>query len=239
VLRAFRAAQSFGATYKGHKSCNLSTIGCTSFFPSKPLGCYGDGGAIFTSDDGIARACREIRVHGQSERYVHTRIGVGGRMDTIQCAVVLAKLDRFDEEIAQRQAVARRYHDLLAMDGHGITQKGNPKNPSVSFRVLPWPKEHRTSVFAQYTILVDDRNALQAHLTQVGIPTAVHYPVPLNEQPAYKHLCSPDCTPVAQRIAKQVISLPMYPLLTPADQDQIIKSVIATDAYGELRVFVF
>jgi UDP-2-acetamido-2-deoxy-ribo-hexuluronate aminotransferase len=145
VLCAFLAAQSFGATYKGHKSCNLSTIGCTSFFPSKPLGCYGVGGAIFTSDDAIARACREIRVHGQSERYVHTCIGVGGRMDTIQCAVVLAKLDRFDEEIAQRQALLRRYHDLLATDVHGSTQiENNAKKirvyPSLSefIRVYPW-----------------------------------------------------------------------------------------------------
>ncbi|WP_369668664.1 DegT/DnrJ/EryC1/StrS family aminotransferase, partial [Thioalkalicoccus limnaeus] len=116
------AAQSFGATYKGKKSGNLSTLGCTSFFPSKPLGCYGDGGAIFTSDDSLAQACREIRVHGQSARYVHTRVGVGGRMDSLQCAVVLAKLNRFDEEIAQRQAVARRYQDLLATEELGRTR---------------------------------------------------------------------------------------------------------------------
>ena len=107
------AAQSFGAVYKGRKSCNLSTIGCTSFFPSKPLGCYGDGGAIFTSDEGLAQACREIRVHGQSKRYVHTRIGVGGRMDTLQCAVVLAKLDRFDWEIEKRQEIGDRYNRML------------------------------------------------------------------------------------------------------------------------------
>ena len=238
------AAQSFGATYKGRKSCNLSTIGCTSFFPSKPLGCYGDGGAIFTSDDSIAQACREIRVHGQSQRYVHTRIGVGGRMDTLQCAIVLAKLDTFDEEIAQRQTVARRYHDLLATDEHASTRMDeNSKNirahpcPSVANPVipLPWPKTDRTSVFAQYTILADDRDSLQAHLSQAGIPTAVHYPVPLNEQPAYAHLCCPDCTPVAQQIAKQVISLPMHPLLTPPDQGRIInalKDIPATDRHG-------
>jgi UDP-2-acetamido-2-deoxy-ribo-hexuluronate aminotransferase len=116
------AAQSFGAEFRGRKSCHLSTIGCTSFFPSKPLGCYGDGGAIFTDDDALAQACREIRVHGQSKRYVHTRVGVGGRMDTLQCAVVLAKLDRFDREISQRQAVARRYQQLLATDDHGWTR---------------------------------------------------------------------------------------------------------------------
>jgi len=133
------AAQIFGAEYKGQKSCNLSTLGCTSFFPSKPLGCYGDGGAIFTNDDALAQACREIRVHGQSKRYVHTRIGVGGRMDTLQCAIVLAKLDRFDQDIAQRQIVARRYHELLATETHGITRKEEEREepcpcPSVSFR---------------------------------------------------------------------------------------------------------
>jgi len=117
------AAQSFGASYKGKRSGNLSTIGCTSFFPSKPLGCYGDGGAIFTSDDRLAQACREIRVHGLSARHVHSRIGVGGRMDTLQAAIVLAKLPRFEHEIAQRQAIARQYHDLLATEEQGITQK--------------------------------------------------------------------------------------------------------------------
>ena len=255
------AAQSFGATYKGRRSCNLSTIGCTSFFPSKPLGCYGDGGAIFTSDDHIAQACREIRVHGQSQRYVHTRIGVGGRMDTLQCAIVLAKLDTFDEEIAQRQAVARRYHDLFATDQHGSTratdqhgltratdQHGwtrmdeNSKNirvhpcPSVADPIvlLPWPKTDRTSVFAQYTILTNNREALQLRLNEAGIPTAVHYPVPLNEQPAYAHLCCPNCTPVAQQIAQQVISLPMHPLLTSADQNRVVQTLTppATDPNG-------
>mgnify|MGYP001090577071 CR=1 FL=1 len=188
------AAQSFGAEYKGKKSCNLSTIGCTSFFPSKPLGCYGDGGAIFTNDDDIAAACREIRVHGQSQRYVHTRVGVGGRMDTLQCAVVLAKLERFDWEIAQRQRIGRCYQDLLSDADIGL----------VALR------PDRTSVHAQYTVLVRDREALQKRLSESGIPTAVHYPVPLNEQPVYKSLCCPDCTPIAQQVAKQVISLPMF-----------------------------
>ena len=217
------AAQSFGATYKGRRSCNLSTIGCTSFFPSKPLGCYGDGGAIFTSDDNIALACREIRVHGQSERYVHTRIGVGGRMDTLQCAIILAKFDHFDQEIAQRQAVSRRYHDLLATEGHQFTRNENPGQLSVPFRLLPWPEPDRTSVFAQFTILAEDRDTLQSKLKAAGIPTAVHYPVPLNEQPAYAHLCCPDCAPVAQQIAKQVVSLPMHPLLPQDDQNHIVR----------------
>ena len=206
------AAQSFGATYKDRKSCNLSIIGCTSFFPSKPLGCYGDGGAIFTSDDSISQACREIRVHGQSQRYVHTRVGVGGRMDTLQCAVVLAKLERFEEELSQRELVARRYHELFF-------------NLGAKCRPLPWPKHDRTSVFAQYTILVTERNSLQARLKDAGIPTAVHYPLPLNQQPAYRELCCPDCTPVASEIAGTVLSLPMHPELSELDQHQIVNAL--------------
>lgn len=203
------AAQSFGAIYKEKKSCNLSTVGCTSFFPSKPLGCYGDGGALFTNEDEIAQACREIRAHGQSQRYVHTRIGVGGRMDTLQCAVVLAKLDRFDWEVQKRLEVGERYNQLL--DRVGID------------RIRQRPD--RTSVFAQYTILTDEREALQERLGESGIPTAVHYPVPLNEQPAYKHLCCPDCTPVAQQNAKRVMSLPMSPDLSEQEQRHIVKEI--------------
>ena len=217
------AAQSFGATYKGKPSGNLSSIGCTSFFPSKPLGGYGDGGAIFTSDDTIAQACREIRVHGQSERYVHTRVGVGGRMDTLQCAVVLAKLERFEHEIAQRQAVARRYHDLLSASSDQTT---TPTAAAQTIRLLPWPSDERTSVFAQYTLLADDRQAQQDKLNAAGIPTAVHYPIPLNQQPAYAHLCCPECTPVARRIAEQVISLPMHADLAPRDQTRIVAALL-------------
>lgn len=201
------AAQSFGAEYKGRKSCNLSHIGCTSFFPSKPLGCYGDGGAIFTSDDAIAQACREIRVHGQSKRYVHTRIGVGGRMDTIQCAVVLAKLERFDWEVEQRIAIGKRYNAML--DEIGVRRVSQ--------------RDDRTSVFAQYTVLLDDREAVQAKFAEAGVPTAVHYPVPLNEQPAYKHLCCPDCTPLSRDAAKRVMSLPMGPDLSLAAQESVVQ----------------
>lgn len=204
------AAQSFGATYKGRKSCALSTIGCTSFFPSKPLGCYGDGGAIFTDDDGLAQACREIRVHGQSARYVHTRIGVGGRMDTIQCAVLLAKLERFEWELEQRARIAARYTDLLSRIS-GVT--------------TPTVRPDRTSVYAQYTIQVDDRDGLQKRLAAEKIPTAVHYPIPLNLQPAYRHLCCPDCTPVAERVAKRVVSLPMHADLDAAAQDRVVTNL--------------
>lgn len=203
------AAQSFGATYKGRQSCNLSTIGCTSFFPSKPLGCYGDGGAIFTNDDTLAQAMREIRVHGQSQRYVHTRVGVGGRMDTLQCAIVLAKLERFEWEVQQRHDIGQHYNELL--DQAGITRIQQ--------------RQERTSVYAQYTIMVPNREVLQKHLANVGVPTAVHYPVPLNEQPAYRHLCCPDCTPVAQKMAKKVMSLPMSADLT-VEQMKRIASVL-------------
>jgi UDP-2-acetamido-2-deoxy-ribo-hexuluronate aminotransferase len=203
------AAQSFGAVYKGKKSCNLSTIGCTSFFPSKPLGCYGDGGAIFTSDDALAQAAREIRVHGQSARYVHTRVGVGGRMDTLQCAIVLAKLERFEWEIGQRIAIGERYNHLLDQKSiQRVQQHGD-----------------RTSVFAQYTVMVKNRTELQRRLDECGVPTAVHYPIPLNEQPAYEHLCCPDCTPIAAGVAKEVMSLPMSADLIDVDQDRILEAM--------------
>ena len=203
------AAQSFGATYKGRQSCNLSTIGCTSFFPSKPLGCCGDGGAIFTNDDALAQAMREIRVHGQSQRYVHTRVGVGGRMDTLQCAIVLAKLERFAWEVQQRHDIGHRYNQLLDQAGIARIQQ----------------RPGRTSVYAQYTVMAPNREALQKRLAEAGIPTAVHYPVPLNEQPAYKHLCCPDCTPVAQQLAKRVMSLPMSADFTEGQMDHILEAL--------------
>jgi len=203
------AAQSFGASYKGRKSCNLSTIGCTSFFPSKPLGCYGDGGALFTNDDIIAQACREIRVHGQSKRYVHTRIGVGGRMDTLQCAVVLAKLERFEWEVEQRSKVGAHYNELLS-----------PQIPVVQQRA------DRTSVFAQYTVFVKDRQHVQRQLQVSGIPTAVHYPVPLNQQPAYTSICRGEATPVSDETAQRVLSLPMSADLSKADQATIAETLL-------------
>jgi UDP-2-acetamido-2-deoxy-ribo-hexuluronate aminotransferase len=203
------AAQSFGATYKGRNSCNLSTIGCTSFFPSKPLGCYGDGGALFTNDDALAQACREIRVHGQSKRYMHTRVGVGGRMDTLQCAIVLAKLERFDWEIEQRLAIGGRYNAELDRIGFP--------------RVVQRPD--RTSVYGQYTVLCPDRELVQRRLSEVGVPTAVHYPIPLNQQPAYAMHCCPDCTPRAKRVASEVMSLPMSADLAQANQDQIVAAL--------------
>ncbi|MFS2023586.1 DegT/DnrJ/EryC1/StrS family aminotransferase [Massilia sp. CT11-137] len=208
------AAQSFGATYKGKRSCHLSTVGCTSFFPSKPLGCYGDGGAIFTDDDELARAFREIRVHGQSQRYVHTRIGVGGRMDTIQCAVVLAKLERFEWEIERRLHIGRRYDELL--DQCGIARVAQ--------------RADRTSVYGQYTVMVDDRAQVQEALKEAGIPTAVHYPVPLNEQPAYKALSNGPQTLAAAALAQRVMSLPMGPDLDEQVQLRIVDVLAGTRA---------
>ena len=204
------AAQSFGADYKGRKSGNLATISCTSFFPSKPLGCYGDGGAIFCNDDEFAQACREIRIHGQSQRYVHTRVGVGGRMDTLQCAVVLAKLKRFEWEMERRLAIGARYNHLL--DAAGIA------------RVVQRPD--RTSAFAQYTVFVENRDDVQERLKQDGIPTAVHYPGPLNRQPAYVGRCRGGDTPVANRLAGMVMSLPMHPDLDEMQQDEIVDALI-------------
>lgn len=204
------AAQSFGATYKGKKSCNLSTIGCTSFFPSKPLGCYGDGGALFTNDDALAQAMREIRVHGQSGRYYHTRIGVGGRMDTLQCAVVLGKLERFDWEIQERLRIGARYQELLA------------DLPAGARTVTVRPD--RDSVWAQFTVMVPNREQVIAKLKDAGIPTAVHYPRPIHAQPAYAHFAAGD-TPVSDALAATVMSLPMHPDLDAATQDQIVAAL--------------
>jgi len=205
------AAQSYGATYKGRRSCALSKIGCTSFFPSKPLGCYGDGGAIFTDDQALAQAMREIRVHGQSGRYNHTRIGVGGRMDSIQCAVVLAKLGRFDWEVERRIALGRRYDELLA-----------PLAP----RVRPIKvRSDRTSVYAQYTVRTSQRSRLEQELKARGIPTAVHYPLSLHQQPAYAAQYKGQSLPISEKLAREVISLPMSADLREADQDAIARAI--------------
>lgn len=204
------ACQSLGATYKGRNSCNLSTVGCTSFFPSKPLGCYGDGGAIFTNDDGLARIMREIRVHGQEKRYHHARLGVGGRMDTLQCAVVLAKLERFAWEVERRQAVARRYDTLLS-GVDGVTRLA--------------VRDDRTSVYAQYTIRVDQRTKVQAALGASGIPTAVHYPLPLDRQPALAGHCKSGGVAESEAASRQVLSLPMHPDMQADIQDRIVAAL--------------
>jgi UDP-2-acetamido-2-deoxy-ribo-hexuluronate aminotransferase len=207
------AAQSFGATYKGRRSCAVSTVGCTSFFPSKPLGCYGDGGAIFTDDPELAQAMREIRVHGQSARYHHTRVGVGGRLDTIQAAVLLAKLERFDAEIAARLAIGDRYLRLLA---------------DVEGAELIRVHDDRTCVWAQFTVLVEKRDTVSARLNAAGIPTAVHYPVPLHRQPAYRDKCKiSGSLEHSEHVAERVLSLPMHPYLDEADQDRVVRALAA------------
>ena len=199
------AAQSFGATYKGRKSCGLTTIGCTSFFPSKPLGCYGDGGACFTNDAELATRMNEIRTHGQSKRYYHSRLGINGRLDTIQAAFLLEKLALFPEEIQLRQQVADRYKQSLPA---GIRK--------------PVIKEHNTSVYAQYTIEVSERDNLQKALQGQGIPTAVHYPFGLHEQPIFKALYpAVQIYQNTEAAASRVMSIPMHPYLTFAEQERV------------------
>jgi len=200
-------AQSFGSGYKGRKSCNLSTMGCTSFFPSKPLGCYGDGGAIFTSDPELATKLRQIARHGQDRRYHHVRLGVNSRLDTIQAAILLPKLAILDHEIAARQQVANAYDAGLATSG------------------VPTPRisTDSRSAWAQYTIRVPERETAQAKLKDAGIPTVVHYPLPLNRQPAVAdpgtHL------PEGDRAAAEVLSLPMHPYMDAATVMRVAEAV--------------
>lgn len=203
------AAQSFGALYKGKKSCAVSTIGCTSFFPSKPLGCYGDGGACFTDDDNLALAMRQIRTHGQDRRYNHIRLGFNGRLDTIQAAVLLEKLAIFPEELKQRAQVATWYAQYLS-----------------DAVVTPTVADDRTSAYAQYTIQVEDREAMIAHLKEQGIPSAVHYPVPLHKQPAVvdSDFVAHDLS-VSEVLSDRVMSLPMHPYMTEQQCQQIALAV--------------
>lgn len=201
------AAQSFGATYKGRKSCNLTTIATTSFFPSKPLGCYGDGGAIFTSDDELAKVMRQIARHGQEKRYHHVRIGMNSRLDTLQAAILLVKLEILDDELEARQRVAADYDHFLS--GSRVS--------------VPWVEPHNYSTWAQYTIRVDRRNSVQKTLAEAGIPTAIHYPEPLNKQPAVSELDG--CLPHGDLASKEVLSLPMGPYLSNESQAAIIEAL--------------
>jgi UDP-2-acetamido-2-deoxy-ribo-hexuluronate aminotransferase len=208
------AAQSFGATYKGRKSCSLSTIGATSFFPSKPLGGYGDGGALFTDDDAIAKAMREIRVHGQDRRYHHRRIGINGRLDTLQAAILLAKLERFDWEVEQRQKVGAGYTALLLSQCPKVTP--------------PYIEPHNTSVYAQYGVLVENRDEIAVGLKEQGIPTAVHFPVPLNHQPPYQSECVKQPMPVAESVVARILCLPIHADLPAAMQAGIVAAIAGT-----------
>ncbi|MGL4829841.1 MAG: DegT/DnrJ/EryC1/StrS family aminotransferase [Vibrio sp.] len=203
------SAQSFGASYKGKKSCNLSTIACTSFFPTKPLGCYGDGGAIFTNDDQLALVMRQIARHGQDRRYHHIRVGINSRLDTLQAAILLPKLEILDEEIELRQYVANTYTRLLN---------------EVGILSTPFVKPHNVSAWAQYTLRVKNRTEVQQKLKEVGIPTAVHYPIPLNKQPAVAD--NSIQLAIGDEIAQEVMSLPMHPYLTEQDIQRVVESLV-------------
>ncbi|WP_302467694.1 DegT/DnrJ/EryC1/StrS family aminotransferase [Geomonas diazotrophica] len=203
------ACQSFGATYRGRRSCSLSSIGCTSFFPSKPLGCYGDGGACFTDDDDLALKMRQIRVHGQDRRYHHPALGINGRMDTLQAAIVLAKLDVFEDEVAARGRIGARYGELL---------QGCVGTPTLA--------AGNGSVYAQYTVQVERREELQKGLAEAGIPTAVHYPIPLHLQPVFAGLgLKRGDFPVSEAAGERVMSLPMHPYLTEEQLASIAEQV--------------
>ena len=204
------AAQSFGATYKGRKSCNLTTVACTSFFPSKPLGCYGDGGAIFTNDEELAKVIRQIARHGQDRRYHHIRVGVNSRLDTLQAAILLPKLAILDGEMQARQRVADTYTKLFNEAGVFTT---------------PFIEMHNTSAWAQYTIQVENRSEVQEKLKAQGIPTAVHYPIPLNKQPAVADVNA--VLPVGDAVAERVMSLPMHPYLTVDAQEKIVTALLS------------
>ena len=209
------AAQSFGASYKGRMSCNLSTIACTSFFPSKPLGCYGDGGAIFTNDDELAKVIRQIARHGQDRRYHHIRVGVNSRLDTLQGAILLPKLEILAEEVQLRQQVAANYDRLFKEAGIDTT---------------PYIEPHNVSAWAQYTVRVDDRDAVQEKLKAAGVPTAVHYPIPLNKQPA---VADADAKlPHGDAAAARVMSVPMHPYMTAEQQGLVVDALKQANVAG-------
>jgi len=208
-------AQSFGATFKGRRSCGLSTIGSTSFFPSKPLGCYGDGGALFTDDDDLAAKMRQVRAHGQDRRYHHAALGINGRMDTLQAAIVLVKLEIFAQEVADRARIGARYTELLQ-----------------NYVLTPYIAPENTSVYAQYTVQVEDRDDIQKRLSEQGVPTAVHYPVPLHLQPVFAELgLLQGSFPVSEATAKRVMSIPMHPYVNEGAMEKIV-SILSGAIYG-------
>lgn len=206
------AAQSFGATQGAKKSCSVSTVGSTSFFPAKPFGCCGDGGALFTNDDDLAEKMRAIRAHGGVRRHHHTLVGMNGRFDTIQAAILLAKLPTFPDEVAARERIGARYSELLRDDC-----------------CVPEVGRGNTHVYAQYTIRVQERDALAAKLHEREIPTAIYYPKCLHEQPVFSSLgYKLGDFPVAEKASREVISLPMHPFLTEGEQDSIVASIKAS-----------
>jgi UDP-2-acetamido-2-deoxy-ribo-hexuluronate aminotransferase len=199
------AAQSFGASYKGKKSCNLSALACTSFFPSKPLGCFGDGGAVFTNDHDLAEKIKRLRLHGQSQRYEHKHIGIGARLDTIQASVLLVKLKTYEQDLKKRQEIAVQYDDFL---------RKHLETPKV--------RKENSSAWAQYSIRLTSRAEVQKKLKEKGIPTAVHYPKPMHLQECFKYLNHQKGDfPVSERVSKEIISLPMNPHIRPEEQEYI------------------
>jgi UDP-2-acetamido-2-deoxy-ribo-hexuluronate aminotransferase len=200
------ACQSFGAEYEGRKACSLADIACTSFFPAKPLGCYGDGGMVFTDDDELAKKMISIRVHGSgSDKYDNIRLGINGRLDTIQAAILLAKFEIFPEEIELRQTVAERYSRLLK---DKVT--------------VPFVEKGCKSAWAQYSILCENRDEMMGKLKSAGVPTAIYYPIPLHLQGAYRYLgYEKGSFPVSEDIAEHIFSIPMHPYLTEEEQENI------------------
>jgi len=222
-------AQSFGATQRGRRSCGVTLIGSTSFYPAKPLGCYGDGGALFTNDDALAGKMRAIRTHGGLKRHHHPYLGMNGRFDTLQAAVLLAKLPHFPWEVEQRARIGARYSELLSP----VLPSPNSDLPAPR-SLLPAPcsppvvAPGNTHVYAQYTIRVPDRDALGASLKALGIPTAVYYPKCLHEQPVFAHHGSKwGAFPESEKASREVISLPMHPFLSEADQDRVVEAVLS------------
>ena len=201
-------AQSFGATQHGRRSCGVTLLGSTSFFPAKPLGCYGDGGALFTNDDALAAKLKAIRQHGGEQRHHHTLVGTNGRFDTLQAAVLLGKLPHFEQEVAARHRIGARYSALLR-----------------DVCVVPEVTAGNSHVYAQYTIRVKDRDLLGAKLKQAGIPTAVYYPKCLHEQPVFAGTSAWGELPESEKASREVISLPMHPYLSDADQDRVVLAV--------------
>jgi UDP-2-acetamido-2-deoxy-ribo-hexuluronate aminotransferase len=202
-------AQCFGSTYKSVSSANYGDIYTTSFFPAKPLGCYGDGGAVFTNNDDYAEKIKMIRIHGQNERYHHKYIGIGGRLDTVQAAVLLAKLPYYAKEIQARQNVAERYNILL---------QDVVKTPII--------RENRTSVWAQYTIRAEDRDHLQRNLKDSGIPTSIHYPTPLHLQECFNYLgYKKGDFPISEQVSEEVLSLPLNPFITESEINYIVTKI--------------
>lgn len=203
------AAQSFGATQRGRRSGGVTTIGSTSFFPAKPLGCYGEGGALFTNDDALAEAMRAIRTHGGLRRHEHGRLGRNGRFDTLQAAVLLAKLPHLEEELAARARLAARYTEHL---------RGLCQTPGVA--------PGNTHVYAQYTLRVPERDRVAAALQAAGIPTGIYYPKCLHEQPVFRDLgWRVGDFPVAEQASREVLSLPMHPFLSAAEQDRVVEAL--------------